>query len=124
MTRIHADLRKPVYVSWLEFLRDADKWDAERIEAHQFEELRRIVEYAYNHTAGYRHLFSAAGVHPLDLQEVTHESHASVTAAADWPDSVFANFANEDGRVARRSWVRNPGGPAAAPVSTLRHRAS
>lgn len=68
LPRRHADLDNAEYRSWIRFLRRSEHWSADEIANHQFNELRRIVRFAYENTIGYRRLFEAAGVGPDSLR--------------------------------------------------------
>jgi len=50
------------------FLKDAETWDAERIQVWQTAQLRRMVAEAYENTPGYRQLYDEAGVSPGDIR--------------------------------------------------------
>src|SRR4051794_7844567 len=69
MVAVHKDLTNPEYVKWLEFLREADRWSLERIREYETAELRRITEFAYKRSTGYRVRFDAATVKPADIRE-------------------------------------------------------
>jgi len=63
----HADLQKPEYVAWRQFLQQSDGWSADRIANYQLQELQRVIRHAYQYTRGYRALYDQAGVHPNKL---------------------------------------------------------
>ena len=65
---IHKDLQNPDYVRWLKFLESCEDWSVERIRIYENTELRRILDFAYSNTEGYRRLFDEAGVKPSDLK--------------------------------------------------------
>ena len=61
---IHKDLINPNYIAWSGFLKESEDWDRERIEEYQLNQIKRIVNYAYNKCEGYRNLFDEAGIKP------------------------------------------------------------
>src|SRR6476619_4744547 len=68
MAAVHKDLTNPQYVRWLEFLHDADQWSRERIREYETGELRRITQFAYENSPGYRRLFDSHGASPADIR--------------------------------------------------------
>ena len=58
---MHVDLINDEYVSWRDFLSEADVWDAKAIENYQLDEVSAICEHAYCNTRGYRELFDEVG---------------------------------------------------------------
>jgi phenylacetate-CoA ligase len=65
---IHKDLQNPAYVSWIEFLKDSDKWNFGQIADYQLKEICRAVKHGYENTEGYQSLFENAGVHPEEVK--------------------------------------------------------
>jgi phenylacetate-CoA ligase len=70
MSQVHKDLTNREYVAWVNFLNDADSWEADMVRRHEICELRRILAFAYSNTTGYRKLFDDAGFHPDDFHSV------------------------------------------------------
>ncbi|GIW05602.1 MAG: hypothetical protein KatS3mg060_0407 [Dehalococcoidia bacterium] len=68
--RRHADLDNPIDVAWTKFLAEAECWSADRIAAHQLQQLREIVRFAATQTVGYRRRFAAAGVDPDSVRDI------------------------------------------------------
>jgi phenylacetate-coenzyme A ligase PaaK-like adenylate-forming protein len=68
MPAVHKDLTNADYVAWTQFLREADDWSLEKIRDFELSEIRRITEFAYQNTKGYRKLFDEAGVNPSDIK--------------------------------------------------------
>jgi phenylacetate-CoA ligase len=68
MAAVHKDLTNPEYVRWLELLHQADKWPLERIREYEVSELRRISQFAYEKSPGYRRLFDSYGAKPSEIQ--------------------------------------------------------
>jgi phenylacetate-CoA ligase len=68
MSAVHKDLTNKDYVEWTQFLREADGWTAEQIKEFELNEIRRIVEFAYENTNGYRKLFDESGVNPSEIK--------------------------------------------------------
>ncbi len=66
----HADLEKPVYVSWTKFLHDAEGWSKEQIDAYQLKEIQHIVQHAFENTHGYHALYERSGVKPEDIRTI------------------------------------------------------
>jgi phenylacetate-CoA ligase len=52
------------------FLKEAQWWDRERIEAWQLNKLKSIVKYAYKNVPGYHLLYRDAGVAPDDITAI------------------------------------------------------
>jgi phenylacetate-CoA ligase len=67
-SNLHADLRNRHYCAWLEFLRKSESWNRSRIEQFQLSEIKRVVDYAYRNTAGYRRLYDEYGVNPSNIR--------------------------------------------------------
>jgi phenylacetate-coenzyme A ligase PaaK-like adenylate-forming protein len=67
---VHKDLTNSEYVRWLNFLGEADQWSLEQIREYESEEMRRIISFAYENTAGYREHFDRFGIKPSDIQNV------------------------------------------------------
>lgn len=65
---VHADLKNPAYLTWRQFLRGAEGWSQEQITDYQVSEVQRIVRYAYEQTAAYRHLFMQSGLTPESVK--------------------------------------------------------
>ncbi|HQU83157.1 MAG TPA: hypothetical protein PKY59_08540 [Pyrinomonadaceae bacterium] len=61
MTRIHKDLTNPEYVNWTQFLRASDSWSKDKINDYQLSEIKRITEFAYENTSGYKQYFDDSG---------------------------------------------------------------
>lgn len=70
MSPVHKDLLNEDYVAWTKFLREAESWDTETLRGHELSELKRILEFAYANTAGYRKRFDEAGFHPSTLTSI------------------------------------------------------
>ena len=68
MPAVHKDLTNKDYVAWTQFLREADRWSQKQIREYELSELRRITEFAYQNTDGYRRLFDEAGVNHSDIK--------------------------------------------------------
>ncbi len=67
--RVHADLRNKWYIQWVNFLREAENWSSGEIVQYQLSEIKRIVDYAYRNTKGYRRLYDKYGVTPQMISE-------------------------------------------------------
>ena len=67
------------YRKWRRFLNDGSGWNAAQIEHWQAEQLRSMVQYAIDHTEGYRELYRRAGVKPNDLQSTADIRHLPFT---------------------------------------------
>jgi phenylacetate-CoA ligase len=88
MMSVHKDLANPLYVEWVDFLSRTDGWDIEAINRHQLAEVRRIVQHAFQHTAGYRELFLSHGVTPEDIRDVRDLSRFPFTSKTTFRDRV------------------------------------
>ena len=67
---IHADLEKPAYRNWIEFLRGSENWDRNQIRAYQTDAVRRMLERACDNAPAYREIYDQAGVTPRDFQKL------------------------------------------------------
>jgi len=67
---IHADLQNKHYCEWTKFLRKSENWSAKQIEEHQLSEIKKIVDYAYKNTIGYRKLYDNHGVTPDSIKTI------------------------------------------------------
>ncbi len=65
---VHRDLTNKDYVEWLSFLRKSESWSSVQIAEHQFKELKRVMQHAYENTVGYRELYKRAGLSPDSLR--------------------------------------------------------
>jgi len=65
---IHKDLSNPHYTQWIQFLRESEDWNREQIETYQFEQLKRLIDYAWEHTTGYKKLWSQYGLTPQSFK--------------------------------------------------------
>lgn len=70
MPAVHKDLTNEEYVRWTRFLREADEWSLEQIRAYESQEIRRILDFAYRNTAGYKRLFDESGLLPADIRSI------------------------------------------------------
>jgi phenylacetate-CoA ligase len=53
------------------FLQESQWWDAARLQAHQMQELARLLNQCYEHVPYYRRLFEERGLRPADIQSVS-----------------------------------------------------
>jgi len=58
------------YHESLAFLEQAQWWETDRIRAWQFEQLKKIIHYAYDNTSGYNALYRQAHITPEDVQKI------------------------------------------------------
>lgn len=56
------------YRQWLRFLDESEYWPLEKIQQWQLQQVKRIVEYAYNNTEGYKQLYREANANPADIR--------------------------------------------------------
>jgi len=80
----------PTYWWWRNFLARAQYWPTEKIEAWQLLRLRKIVQYAYQNTSGYRQLYDEAGIHPRDLVTLADLRHFPFVRKTLLQDNVRA----------------------------------
>ena len=67
---MHKDLRNPHYTQWRQFLGESEDWTKEQIDEYQFEQLKKIFDYAWEHIKGYRELWSIHGLTPQSLKSL------------------------------------------------------
>lgn len=67
---IHADLKNKHYCEWTKSLRKSENWSAKQIEEHQLSEIKKIVDYAYKNTIGYRKSYKNHGVTPDSIKTI------------------------------------------------------
>jgi len=85
------DLRfGPTFLAWRQFLARAQWWDAARIRRWQSRRLKRLVEFAYRRSSGYRQLYREAGVHPRDVRGVDDLSNLPFVTKALLRDNLEA----------------------------------
>lgn len=70
MASVHKDLKNQHYMAWRQFLHDADNWTIEQIGEYQLSELKRIAQWAFDNTPGYRRSFERHRVNPSDLSKL------------------------------------------------------
>lgn len=58
----------PEFRRRLDWLREAEWWDAAEVERYQADQVRRIVAHAYETVPAYRRLWQTAGLTPADIQ--------------------------------------------------------
>lgn len=68
--RIHADLGNPHYVAWLDLLEKSEHWTLSQIADYQLSQVRRMVDYAYQNSSGYRELYRQHGVAPDSIRTI------------------------------------------------------
>lgn len=88
------------YRRWGGFLREAQYWPAERIEAWQLEQLRAIVQHAISKTEGYRELYKSAGLRSAaDLRKLSDLRRLPFTSKELFRDNLEAfSVSGRDGR--------------------------
>jgi len=55
------------YKKWSQFLKDAEKWEAQKIQHWQLQRLKQIVSHAFNNTRGYNQLYREKNISPDDI---------------------------------------------------------
>lgn len=63
------------YRQWRAFLKEAQYYSYDQIAQWQLENMKKIVDYAYKNTKGYRQLYDAHHVHPGDIQKLSDIKH-------------------------------------------------
>jgi len=58
----------PTFRYWLAFLKESEKWDRERLEAYQLEQLKDLLIHAGKNITYYRDIFQEYGFKPESLQ--------------------------------------------------------
>jgi phenylacetate-CoA ligase len=56
------------YRRWIKFLEQSEYWPEEQIKQWQMQQLKKIIEYAYNNTEGYRQIYKESNVKPADIK--------------------------------------------------------
>ncbi len=108
MTPTHKDLTNPDYSKWRTFLRESERWPRNRIAEFELSELRRILDFAYDNTAGYKGLFDTQGITSINIDAledirnfpfITKELiRDNVTAfSADVPDRFYVTTGGSTG---------------------------
>ncbi len=70
--RIASQAREtPEFKKRLEFLRRSQWWSAEKLEAYQLKELKRVVSFAYKYIPYYRDLFAELRLTPRDIKKLS-----------------------------------------------------
>lgn len=80
----------PAYNRWRRFLKDAQRWPAEKIAAWQGEKLRELVRHACENTEGYRELYKKAGIKPEDIRTAGDVKHLPFTTKETFRDNLPA----------------------------------
>jgi phenylacetate-CoA ligase len=88
MPIVHKDLTNPHYLEWGKFLRESDSWNYDEIRYYQTSELRRITQWAYDRTSGYRKSFDERGVSPHDISSPQGISAFPVVTKSDIRDNL------------------------------------
>ena len=57
------------YVEKTKFLEKSQWWSKEKLQAYQFEELKKILTHAYEHTKYYHRIFNEAGFNPYTFND-------------------------------------------------------
>ncbi len=61
-------LRNPSLRRYYRFLKESENWNREKLEKFQWERLKKILRYAYEHSPYYRRKWQEAGITPGDIQ--------------------------------------------------------
>lgn len=67
---LHPDLRKKSYTQWVNFLKETEAWDINRIREYQLNQIKRVTEYAYGNCRGYRSLYDSVAINPKELKNL------------------------------------------------------
>lgn len=68
---IYALSRKKVYYQYYDFVQNAFEWSEDEIHTWQWENIKSIISYAYQHVPYYRNLYKSIGFEPGDLRELS-----------------------------------------------------
>jgi len=117
MAPLHKDLTNPDYVAHLEFLRQSESWSRDQIRDFELAELRRVLTFAYNHTAGYRKLFDESGVKASDIERAEDLRNFPLITKEDIRDNLEAFSAD----VPARFYVTT-GGSSGIPMGMYRDK--
>jgi phenylacetate-CoA ligase len=61
----------PSFRYWLGFLRESEKWDRNKFNDYQLEQLKKLLRYSMKNISYYRKLFSDYGINPEKIQSLT-----------------------------------------------------
>ena len=59
--------RNPSLLRQFESLKKSDKWSIEKLQAYQFERLKTLLQFAYDHSPFYKKEFDEVGFHPSQM---------------------------------------------------------
>lgn len=62
----------PEFSKFRHLLRSSQWWNEERLAQYQMEELRKLLEHAYQNVPYYRNLFAGVGFHPQDFNDFSY----------------------------------------------------
>lgn len=65
---VYSLTRSNLHLAYYSLYKEMESWSVERIEEWQLEQIKRIVEYAYENVPFYKRLYSAIGFLPGDLK--------------------------------------------------------
>lgn len=63
--------RNPRILNNLEFLVESQKWDIDRLQKYQYEQLAALLRHAYDHSEFYRNKFEQNKIHPDDIRSLS-----------------------------------------------------
>jgi phenylacetate-CoA ligase len=67
---LHKDLENKYYLQWIQFLKKTEGWDRTEIETYQFNQLKRIINYSWDNTVGYRELWQKYSLTPQSFKSL------------------------------------------------------
>ncbi len=65
--KIGALLRNPSLPKKYQFLKESERWDLQRLQEYQLEQLKKIVTFTYGHSSFYKKQWDAIGFKPSDI---------------------------------------------------------
>lgn len=60
----------PTFLYWMAFLKESEKWDKDRINAYQLEQVKNLLKHSLKNVPYYRKLFLDYGFNPDKMQDI------------------------------------------------------
>ena len=111
-------IRSPEIIKKYKFLKDSETWSIEKLEKYQLEQLKRIVNIAYNKSSFYHKLFCDANFVPEDLKTLEDiKKIPSITKA----DLLNNNLKIQNKENYRKLFLSETSGSTGEPLVFLRN---
>jgi len=102
---MHKDLKNKYYLEWIDFLKQSEHWNREKINKYQFRKIQEIIKLAYQKTLGYKNLYSKNNISPKDIKTLDDFYNLPFSSK----EIIHENLENFSIRVKKREYVTTGG---------------